>query len=180
MLPAHLWWETEFVHALRVHLNVVIPVATLLTKVLIRIFAREDFAEIIRSLANIPLELNLIAMSFMLGALSGLSDNYIRRFANQSDADLFAAFLIIGIFFLSIAINRLTKFAKVLWGKLFVAFKQFRELETQPVIPGTEPSIAKVGRIMWAMVYCILMVMVLLFCFGLSTATLAYVLHLIQ
>ena len=175
-----LGWETEFVRALRIHLNVVIPVATLLTKVLIRVFAREDFAEIMRSIVNLPLELMLIAMSFMLGALSGMSDNYIARFRNQSDADLFAALLIIGIFFLSLIINRLTRFLKALLGKLFVAFKQFRELAAQPVIPGSEPSIAKVGRIVWAMVYCILMVIVLLFCFGMSTATLAYVLHLIQ
>ena len=70
---AHLGWETEFVHALRVHLNVVIPVVTLLVKVLIRIFSHEDFPEILRSILNLPLELMLIAMSFMLGALSGLS-----------------------------------------------------------------------------------------------------------
>jgi hypothetical protein len=179
-MPANLGWETEFIRALRMHLYIVIPVATLLTKVLIRVFSREEFDEVMRTVANLPLELMLIAMSFMLGALSGLSDAYIARFANQSDADLFAALVIIGIFFLSLIINRLIRFLKVLLGKLFVAHKQFRELAAQPTIPGTVPNIAIAGRILWAMVYCTLMVLVLVLCFGMSVITLAYVLHLIQ
>jgi ABC-type multidrug transport system permease subunit len=180
MLPAHLGWEAAFIHALRIHLNVVIPVATLLTKVLIRIFSREDFAEIMRSIANLPLELLLIAMSFMLGALSGMSEAYIIRIGNQSDADLFGLLVIIAIFFLSLFINRLMRFGKTLMGKLFVAHKQYRELVAQPTIPGTVPNITIVGRILWTMVYCILMVLVLVFCFGVTVITLAYVLHLIQ
>jgi hypothetical protein len=180
MLPAHLGWETEFIRALRMHLYIVIPVATLLTKVLIRVFSREDFAEIMRTVANLPLELMLIAMSFMLGALSGMSDTYITRFANQSDADLFAVVVIIIIFFLSLLINRLIRFLRTLFGKLFVAAKQYRELTAQPTIPGTVPNIAIAGRILWAMVYCTLMVLVLVLCFGVSVLTLAYVLHLIQ
>jgi hypothetical protein len=133
-----------------------------------------------RTIANLPLELMLISMSFMLGALSGMSDPYNARFANQSDADLFAALVIIGIFFLSLFINRLIRFLKTLFGKLFVAVKQYRELTAQPTIPGTVPNIAIGGRILWAMVYCILMVLVLVSCFGISVITLAYVLHLIQ
>jgi hypothetical protein len=176
----HLGWETEFIRALRMHLNVVIPVATLLVKVLIRMFSREEFAEVMRSVANLPLELMLIAMSFMLSALSGMSDAYIARFSNQSDADLFATLVIISIFFMSLIINRLIRFLKVLVGKLFFAFKQHRELVAQPTIPGTVPGIAIAGRVLWAMVYCILMVLVLVLCFGISVITLAYVLHLIQ
>lgn len=176
----HLGWETTFVHALRLHLNVVIPVATLLVKVLVRVFSREDFVEVIRSVTNLPLELMLISMSFMLGALSGISDNYLARFSNQSDADLFAAIAIIVIFFLCLLVNLLIKFLRVLFGKLFVAFKQYRALAAQPTIPGTVPNVAVVGRILWAMVYCMLMVLVLALCFGISVVTLAYVLHLIQ
>jgi hypothetical protein len=176
----HLGWETEFVRALRIHLNVVIPVATLLTKVLIRVFSREEFAEVMRSVANLPLELMLIAMSFMLGALSGMSDSYVSRIGNQSDADLFAAIVIIGIFFLSLIINSLSRFLKVLAGKLFVAFQQYRALAAQPTIPGAVPNVAIAGRILWAMVYCMLMAIVLVLGFGISTFTLAYVLHLIQ
>lgn len=178
--PISLGWEPEFIHALRMHLNVVIPVTTLLVKVLIRVFSREEFAEVMRSIANLPLELMLIAMSFMLGALSGMSDAYIARFSNQSDADLFAAILIIVIFLLSLLINRFMRFLKILVGKLFFAFKQYRELMAQPTIPGTIPSIAIGGRVLWAMVYCMLMVVVLLLSFGISVLTLAYVLHLIQ
>lgn len=175
-----LGWETEFIRALRMHLNVVIPVATLLVKVLIRVFSREEFAEVMRSVANLPLELMLIAMSFMLGALSGMSDSYIARFGDQSDADLYAAFLIIVIFFLSLIINRLIIFLKVVIGKLYFAFKQYRELVAQPTIPGTIPTIAIAGRVLWAMVYCTLMALVLLLTSGISVYTLAYVLHLIQ
>lgn len=175
-----LGWETEVVRALRMHLNIVIPIATLLVKVLIRVFSREEVAEVMRSVANLPLELMLIAMSFMLGALSGMSDAYINRFADCRDADLWSVLAIIGIFFLSLFINRLTMFIRILSGKLFVAVKQYRALVAQPTIPGTIPTIAIAGRVLWAMVYCIMMVLVLLFSFGISVATLAYVLHLIQ
>ena len=177
---AHLGWETEFVRALRMHLNVVIPVSTLLVKVLIRIFTRDEFKEVMRSIANLPLELMLIAMSFMLGALSGLSTDYIARFHDQSDADLFAALVIIGIFFLSLILNRLTRFLRILFGKFYVAVKQYRELTAQPTIPGSVPSITVTGRILWALFYCILMTIMLTLTFGISVSSLAYVLHLIQ
>ncbi|HET9399594.1 MAG TPA: hypothetical protein VFO34_01475, partial [Candidatus Acidoferrales bacterium] len=91
-----------------------------------------------------------------------------------------AALLIIVIFFLSLLINRLAKFIRILFGKLFIAFKQYRELGEQPAIPGTVPNLAKAGRLLWATVYCILMVLVLALAFGISVLTLAYVLHLIQ
>jgi len=172
--------ENEFIRALRMHLTVVIPVTTLVVKVLIQIFSRDKFKEVMRSLANFPLELMLIAMSFMLGALSGLSSSYTTRLTNQGDADLFAALVIIAIFLLSLVINGLTRFLTVLFGKLYIAFKQYRELASQPTIPDTVPSIAIVGRILWATIYCILMVLVLFLCFGISVSTLAYVLHLIQ
>ena len=175
-----LGWETEFIRALRMHLNIVIPVATLLVKLLIQVFSRDKFKEVMRSLANLPLELMLIVMSFMLGALSGISASYIARFTNQSDADLYAALVIIAIFLLSLAINGLTKFLTILFGKLFVALKQYRELVSQPTIPNSIPNLATAGRILWATAYCILMVLVLVLCFGISVFTLAYVLHLIQ
>ena len=142
-------WETQFIRALRMHLTVVIPVATLLVKVLIQIFSRDKYKEVMRSLANLPLELMLIAMSFMLGALSGLSQSYVARFTGQSDADLFAALVIIAIFLLSLIINWLTRFLTVLFGKLFVAFKQYRDLVSQPTIPNSVPNIATAGRILW-------------------------------
>ena len=175
----HLGWETLFVHAIRTHLNVVIPVATLLVKILVRVFSREEFREVLRTITNLPLELMLIAMSFMLGALSGISGSYVSRFSNQSDADLFAMVLIIFIFFLCLAISRLTRFLRILGGKLFFAIKQYRELIAQPTIPGTT-NVATAGRILWAMVYCLLVSLVLFLSFGISVTTLAYVLHLIQ
>jgi len=177
---AHLGWETGFVHGLRMHLNIVIPVATFLVKVLVRVFSRDEIAEVLRSFANLPLELMLIAMSFVLGALSGLSESYIGKFEKQSDADLFAVLLIIGIFLLSIVINRLTRFVRILFEKLFVAFKQYRQLAAQPRIPGTVPSVTVTGRVLWAMAYCILLVMMLTLNIGISFITLAYILHLIQ
>jgi len=175
----HLGWETAFIHAMRTHLNAVIPVATLLVKVLVRVFSREEFGEVIRTITNLPLELMLIAMSFMLGALSGISANYVSRFPSQSDAELFAVVAVICIFFLCLAINGLTRFLRVLGGKLFFAFKQYHELVFQPTIPGTT-NVATAGRILWAMVYCILLALVLLSSFGISVTTLSYVLHLIQ
>jgi hypothetical protein len=179
-IPVHLGWETRFIQAIRIHLNVVIPVATLSVKILVRVFSRDEISEIFRSLTNLPLELMLIAMSFILGALSGLSQSYVARFQNQSDADLFAVLTIIAMFFLSVLINRLTRFVRILSGKLYVAFKQYREFAAQPAIPGTVSNVAIGGRILWAMAYCILMVVVLTFTFGISIGTLAYVLHLIQ
>jgi hypothetical protein len=176
----HLGWETGFVTFLRTHLNVVIPVATLSAKILVRVFSREDFAEVMRSVTNLPLELLLISMSFMLGALAGISDSYFTRFANQSDADLFAALAVIVIFFLCLITNLLTKFLRFVFGKLFIAFKQYRELSAQPTIPGAVPDIAVAGRILWAMAYCMIMALVLVLSFGISVITLAYVLHLIQ
>jgi hypothetical protein len=175
-----LGWETGFIRALRMHLNIVIPVATLLVKLLIQVFSRDEFKEVMRSLANVPLQLMLIAMSFMLGALSGISPSYIARFTSQSDADLYAALVIFAIFLLSLIINWLVRFLTILFGKLFIAFKQYRELASQPTIPGTVPGIAIAGRVLWGMVYCMLMVLVLLLCFGISVTTLAYILHLIQ
>jgi hypothetical protein len=179
MFPAHLGWETEFIHAIRTHLNAVIPVTTLLVKVLVRVFSREEVGEVIRTIANLPLELMLIAMSFMLGALSGISANYPSRFVTQSDADLFAVAAIIAIFFLCLLINGSTRFLRILGGKLFIAYKQYRELASQPIIPGTA-NVATAGRMLWAMVYCILIALMLVFSFGISISTLAYILHLIQ
>jgi hypothetical protein len=180
MLQAHLGWETEFIRWLRTHLNIVIPCATLLVKILVRTFSRDEIKEIFRSVANLPLELMLIAMSFMLGALSGITESYVTRFPNQSDADLFAAFVIGVIFLLSIPINKLSRFSMILSEKMFTAAKQYKEFSEQPLLPGAEPDTAKVSRIMWTMVYCILMVLVLLSSFGITIGTLAYVLHLIQ
>jgi len=51
------------------------------------------------SVFNLPLELMLIAMSFMLGALSGIPETYASRFRNQSNADLYAAFTLFVMFF---------------------------------------------------------------------------------
>jgi len=176
----HPGWEEQIVRALRMYLIVVIPVAVLLVKMLIRIVSRDEFKEIVRSITNLPLELMLIAISFMLGALSGLSPDYPARFTGQSDADLFAVLVIMCVFFLSILVNGLTRFLRTLSGKLFFAFKQYRELIAQPIIPGTVPNVEVVGRILWAMVYCILMALMLLSSFAISITTLAYVLHLIQ
>jgi len=173
-------WETEFIRALRMHLNVVIPIATLLLKILVQIFSRDDYKEVGRSLSNLSLELMLIAMSFMLGALSGLSDSYIKRFPNQSDADLYAVLAIFGIFLLCLLINVFTKWLRVLFGKLYVAYRQYRELAAQPVLPDAVPSIAIAGRLFWAMVYCMLMAIVLVSSLSISVGTLAYILHLIQ
>lgn len=178
--PLQLGWETAFVHALRANLNVVIPAVTLLVKLLVRVFSRDEFREIMRHLANTPLELMLIAMSFMLGALSGMSNNYIAGFPNQSDADLFACLVIFGIFLGSMFVNWLTRWSVVLFGKLYFAIKQYRELTAQPTIPGTIPGMAIVGRLLWAMVYCVYIAIVLVLAFGFSIGTLAFVLHLIQ
>lgn len=180
MIQTHLGWETEFIRWLRTHLNIVIPSATLLVKILVRTFSRDEVKEIFRSVANLPLELMLIAMSFMLGALSGITDSYVKRFTSQSDADLFAAVVIGLVFLLSIPVNKLSKFTMILSEKMFTAAKQYQEFAAQPLLPGTEPDTARVGRILWAMVYCILMVLVLLSSFGISISILAYVLHLIQ
>lgn len=179
-VAGRLGWEALAVHGLRAHLNVVIPVATLFLKILVQVFSRDDFEEVMKSLSNLPLELMLIAMSFMLGALSGLSDSYIKRFADQSDADLYATLVILFIFIFCLVINVLTRFLRKLFGKLFVAYKQFKELMAQPRIPDTVPAIAISGRITWATAYCTLMAMVLCLSIGISVGTLAYVLHLIQ
>jgi hypothetical protein len=172
--------ETQLVRALREQLNVVIPIATLLVKVLVRVFSREDFPEIARSVANLPLELLLIAMSFMLGALSGISSEYATRFDNQSDADLFAVGAVVGIFFLCLGVNLIMKYAKAIFGKLFVAFAQYRDLSAQPTIPGSVPTIAIAGRLFWALAYCIMMVLMLMSSFAISILSLAYILHLMQ
>jgi hypothetical protein len=173
-------WETGFIHALRTHLNVVIPCATLLVKILVRTFSRDEIKEVIRSVFNLPLELMLIAMSFMLAALSGLLNGYIARFPKQSDADLYAAIVVGAIFFVSIPVNKLNRFSMIVAEKLYIAIKQYGELSKEPLLPGTEPSRAILGRIMWAMLYCILMVLVILLSFGIAISALAYVLHLVQ
>jgi hypothetical protein len=129
---------------------------------------------------ELPLEFMLIAMSFILSALCGITDAYTRRFPNPSDGDLFACIVIISIFLLAIPVNRLNRFSVILFGKLFIAVKQYREFVEQPALPGTEPSLARGGRVLWAMFYCILMTLVLLSAFAISISTLAYVLHLIQ
>jgi hypothetical protein len=177
---AHAGLEDRFVHALRMHLNVVIPVATLFLKLLVQVFSRDDFKEVMKSLSNLPLELMLIAMSFMLGALSGLSGNYVARFGSQGNADLFAAIVIFCIFVLCLIINVLTRFLRKLFGKVYVAYKQLSELLAQPTIPGSVPSVAASGRILWTTVYCTLMALLLSLTVGISVCTLAYVLHLIQ
>lgn len=177
---AHTGLEDKFVYELRKHLNVVIPVATLFLKLLVQVFSRDDFKEVMKSLSNFPLELMLIAMSFMLGALSGLSENYVSRFGSQGNADLFAAMIIFLIFIFCLVINILTRFLRKLFGKLYVAYKQLSVLLAQPTIPGAVPSVAVTGRILWTTFYCTLMALMLSFSIGISLGTLAYVLHLIQ
>ena len=179
-IVAHTGMEDKLVHTLRMHLNVVIPVATLFLKLLVQVFSRDDFREVMKSLSNLPLELMLIAMSFMLGALSGLSESYIARFGSQGNADLFAAMVIFLIFVFCLIINILTRFLRKIFGKLYVAYKQLSELLAQPTIPGSVPSVAVSGRILWTTFYCTLMALVLSLCVGISVFTLAYVLHLIQ
>lgn len=177
---AHLGWETEFIRALRMNLNVVIPVATLAVKISVRVVSRDEFRTVARSIADLPLELMLIAISFMLGALSGLSQSYVQRFANPSDADLFAVVVIAAIFVLSLVINWLTRWLSILFGKIYIAFRQYRELAAQPTLPDSIPAIAITGRILWTLFYCTMMSIVLVSSIGISVFTLAFVLHLIQ
>jgi hypothetical protein len=180
MQSSNLGWEAEFISHLRMRLDAVIPISTLIVKILVRVFTREDFEEVVRSVVNLPLELLLIAMSFMFGALCGISPNYVTKFEGQGSADLFAAFALVCLFGGCLVVNLALRFLKVVAGKLYVAFKQYRELMKEPVIPGTVNKISTGGRLVWGMVYCILMVVLLLFSFGSSVLTLAYVLHLIQ
>jgi len=177
---AHLGWETGFIRALRMNLNIVIPSATLAVKISVRIFSRDDFKTIAKSMADLPLELMLIAMSFMLGALSGLSPKYIERFANQGDADLFAAIAIIAMFVLSLIINWITRWLYIIYSKLYIALKQYRDLAAQPRLPDSIIPMAITGRILWGLFYCTMMAMMLVSSLGISVLTLAYVLHLIQ
>ena len=176
----HLVWEARTIHALRRHLIVVIPVATFFLKIVVQVFSRDDWKEILKSLSNLPLELMFISMSFMLGALSGLSPSYGVKFGSQSDADLYAALVICVIFALCLVLNFLTQFLRKLFGKLVIAHKQFSALMSQPRIPETVPGTAISGRIIWATVYCTMTVLVLLLALGISIGSLAYVLHLIQ
>lgn len=176
-------WETAFIHELRMNLTLVIPVSTLMAKVLIQIFSRDQYKDVMRSLADFPLELMLIAMSFMLGALCGLSPNYLTRLGDQGTADLYAVVVIAVIFLGSLFINGLTKLLRILFGKIFVAAKQYQELLSQPSLPDLVPvlpNIEAAGRIIWTTFYCVLMVLVLLFCCGVPVVTLWYVLRLIQ
>ena len=62
-------WEIHFIHALRVHLNIVIPSAILAVKLFIQMFTREATQDILKSIASTPLELMLIAMSYARSAL---------------------------------------------------------------------------------------------------------------
>lgn len=169
---AHLEWEARAIHALRRHLIVVIPVATFFLKIVVQFFSRDDWKEILKSLSNLPLELMFISMSFMLGALSGLSPSYGVRFGSQGDADLYAALVICAIFALCLAINFLTRFLRKLFGKLLVAHKQLSALLSQPRIPETVPGIAISGRIIWATVYCTLTALVLSLTLGISIGSL--------
>jgi len=165
---------------LRMNLTIVIPVTTLIAKIFIQIFSRDSFEEVSKSLANFPLELMLIAMSFMLSALSGLSAAYTNGFENQGDADLFAVVTMIVIFALSLIINRMTRWLYVLSTKLQVAYAQYSKLSSQPAIPNTVPDVAIMGRVVWAMFYCSMMTLVLVCTFGVSVLTLSFVLHLIE
>jgi hypothetical protein len=176
----HMGWEASFIDAVRTNLNVLIPTVTLIFKILVKVVSRDEMKEVMRSITNLPLELMLISTSFMLGALSGISSSYANRFHDQSGAGLFAVVAIAVIFAVSVVVNRLDEGVRVLFGKTFVAMKQYHELSQQPVLPGAEPSMAKLGRFIWAMVYCILFVLLLVCSFGISVGTLAYVLHLIQ
>lgn len=179
MPTSHLGWEIEFVNKLRNNLTLVIPISTLIVKVLIQIFSRDQFKEVAKSLTDFPLELMLIAMSFMLSALCGLTPNYAPKWANQANADLYATMVIAFIFFLCLAIKRGTKFLKKLFGKIFVGAKQYQELTSQPTLPNAV-NMELAGRILWTSFYCVIMVPVLLFCCGVPIVTLWYVLHLIQ
>ena len=177
---SHLGWETEFIRALRMNLNIVIPSATLAVKISVRIVSRDDFKTVAKSIADLPLELMLIAMSFTLGALSGLSPDYIKRFANQSDSDLFAVVVIIAIFLLSLIINWITRWLYIVYGKLYIALRQYRDLAAQPRLPDSVTPVAITGRILWGLFYCTMMAIMLVSSLGISVLTLAYVLHLIQ
>lgn len=191
---AQLGWEARAIHALRRNLTLVIPVSTFFLKIIVQYFSRDDWKEILKSLSSLPLEIMFIAMSFMLGALSGLSPTYDTRIGNQGDADLYAVLVICGIFALCLLINFLIRFVRKLFGKLYVAGQQIRKLLVQHRIPeqhglfdnanvpdsGAVPDIAISGRIIWATAYCTFTTLVLSSAFGISIGTLAYVLHLIQ
>lgn len=178
MLTANGGWEAQAIQLLRLHLTIVIPFTVLILRILIRVFSREDYKDILRGLGSWPLDLMVIAMSFMLTALAGFSRSYVSKFKSQHDADLWAVASIACIFLLSVAVNRLLKWNQILAGKLYVAFQQIQRI--QPGAGQKTPSIEVVGRILWAMVYCIVMALVLVCCFGIAVPTLAYVLHLIQ
>lgn len=53
---SHAVWEARAIEAVRRHLIVVIPVATFCLKIVVQVFSRDDWKEILKSLSNLPLE----------------------------------------------------------------------------------------------------------------------------
>jgi hypothetical protein len=166
------------------NLTLVIPITVLCVKLLVQVVSRDNLKDLLRSITNLPLELLLIAMSFMFGALSGISQSYLGKFTTLSDADLWAILMIFFIFLLCLAIHSGTKFVYILGTKLSVAASQFQGLVQGPITDSSNinpgANVARGGRILWAMAYCIMMVTVLILKFGTAVVALSYVLHLVQ
>ncbi len=172
--------ERSVLQFFRMNLVLVIPLFVLSLKLLIRYASREDVREILRTIPSLPLDLTLIAISLMLTAFARITPAYFEKFDSQQDAYSWAAFVLFGLFVSGVVLNRLICWSRTSGQKLYAASKQLREKRLQPAYDPKSPSIEIAGRMLWALVYCLVLALLVGLEMLISMGTLAYVLHLIR
>ena len=171
--------EQSALQFFRKNLVIVIPIFVLCLKLLIRYASREDVKQILRTLPSLPLDLTLISISLMLAAAARITPAYFDKFDSPEDAYAWAALALFGLFVSGVFLNVLIGWSRTSGQKLYAACKQLSERRLQPGYDPKSPGIEIVGRMLWALVYCLVLVLLIGLEMLVSMGTLAYVLHLI-
>ncbi len=168
--------EQFLIRFLQSHVNIVIPLAiTALRLIVLRLAG--DMKEMFKTLFSVPMDLVFISISLVLAGLARTIPGFASRFRSPSDADLAGTVLVLALIGLAVLFSYVDRLNRLVAESFYVALQQIRKLIEQPEFKWKEPSFSVTGRLLFAMLYLIVLVLSFGFELVLSITGLSYVLQ---
>lgn len=171
-----MYLEKVLIAFLQRHVNVVIPISIMALRLIVLRLAG-DLKEMFRTLFSVPMDLMFISISFVLAALARVLPAFVNRFASPTEADLAGTILVLVLIGLAVAFSYIDRLNRVVSQSFYIALQQLRKYTQQPGFKWSEPDLSVSGRVLFALIYLVALVI----SFGLelfvSIAALSYVLQ---
>lgn len=168
--------ETLVLSFLRSHVNIVIPLAIMALRLVVLRLAG-DMKEMFRTLFSVPMDLVFISISLVLAGLARTIPGFANRYQSPSEADLAGTVLLLALIVIAVFFSYIDRFNRVVAESFHVALQQIKRFTEQPEFKWKEPSLSVGFRLVFAVLYLVVLVLA----FGLelvfSIAVLSYVLQ---